>query len=162
MRSTLHDIGPVLTHRTQIVRLALQGKTTSQICQIMHHSPEAVANYLSTFTRCAHWLARSFRSDKSPSSSAAVRPWSALISNSWPSAAAIATWRIISMSCSDWELVAAKKKPLAGGPPMSSTPDFIRKKFGPLREKTLKNALAHRIAVEFPRIGPRFCGLWPI
>jgi DNA-binding CsgD family transcriptional regulator len=53
MRSTLHDLGPVLTHRTQIVRLALQGKTTSQICQIMHHSPEAIANYLSTFTRCA-------------------------------------------------------------------------------------------------------------
>jgi DNA-binding CsgD family transcriptional regulator len=53
MRSTLHDLGPVLTHRTQIVRLALQGKSTSQICQIMHHSPEAVANYLSTFARCA-------------------------------------------------------------------------------------------------------------
>jgi hypothetical protein len=53
MRSTLHDLGPVLTHRTQIVRLALQGKTTSQICQIMHHSPEAVANYLSTFARSA-------------------------------------------------------------------------------------------------------------
>ena len=32
MRSTLHDLSPVLTHRTQIVRLALQGKTTSQIC----------------------------------------------------------------------------------------------------------------------------------
>ena len=57
MRSTLHDLGPVLTHRTQFIRLALQGKTTSQICQIMHHSPEAVANYLSTFTRCAQ-LAR--------------------------------------------------------------------------------------------------------
>lgn len=53
MRSTLHDLGPVLTHRTQIVRLALQGKTTTQICQIMKHSPEAVANYLSTFARCA-------------------------------------------------------------------------------------------------------------
>ncbi len=52
MRSTLHDLGPVLTHRVQIIRLALQGKTTSQICQIMKHSPEAVANYLSTFTRC--------------------------------------------------------------------------------------------------------------
>lgn len=53
LRSTVHDIGPVLTHRTQIVRLALQGKTTSQICQIMHHSPAAVSNYVSTFTRCA-------------------------------------------------------------------------------------------------------------
>jgi len=53
LRSTVHDIGPVLTHRTEIVRLALQGKTTSQICRILHHSPQAVANYLTTFTRCA-------------------------------------------------------------------------------------------------------------
>jgi DNA-binding CsgD family transcriptional regulator len=58
MRSTLHDLGPALTHRTQIVRLALQGKTTSQICQIMRHSPEAVANYLSTFARCAQLAAK--------------------------------------------------------------------------------------------------------
>jgi hypothetical protein len=43
MRSTLRDIGPVLTHRVQIIKLALQGKTTSQISQIMHHSPEASA-----------------------------------------------------------------------------------------------------------------------
>ena len=49
----MHDIGPVLTHRVQIVRLALEGKTTSQICQILRHSPAAVSNYLSTFTRCA-------------------------------------------------------------------------------------------------------------
>lgn len=36
---------------------------------------------------------------------------------------------------------------------MSSQPDFVRKKFGPLCAKTLRNALAHRIATEFPRIG---------
>jgi hypothetical protein len=43
---------------------------------------------------------------------------------------------------------------------MSSRPDFLRKKFGPLREKTLRNALAHRIAREFPRIGgSRICQL---
>lgn len=53
LRGTVQDIGPVLTHRVQIVRLALQGKTMTQICQCMHHSPAAVANYLSTFTRCA-------------------------------------------------------------------------------------------------------------
>lgn len=57
LRSTVHDIGPVLTHRVQIVRLALQGKTTTQICNIMRHSPEAVANYLSVFSRCVQ-LAR--------------------------------------------------------------------------------------------------------
>jgi DNA-binding NarL/FixJ family response regulator len=53
LRSTVHDIGPVLTHRTKIVRLALEGKTMTEICQSMHHSPQAVSNYLSTFIRCA-------------------------------------------------------------------------------------------------------------
>lgn len=53
LRSTVQDIGPVLTHRTKIVRLALEGKTMSEICQIMRHSPQAVNNYLSTFVRCA-------------------------------------------------------------------------------------------------------------
>jgi hypothetical protein len=43
---------------------------------------------------------------------------------------------------------------------MRSKPDFIRKKFGPLRDKTLKNALAHRIFHAFPRIGgKRICEL---
>ena len=36
---------------------------------------------------------------------------------------------------------------------MSRTPDYIRKKYGPLQDKTLKNALAHAIGTEFPRIG---------
>ena len=54
LRSTVHDIGPVLTHRTKIVRLALEGKTMTQICGIMRHSTQAVNNYLSTFVRCVH------------------------------------------------------------------------------------------------------------
>jgi len=58
MRSTVHDLGPVLTHRTQIVKLALEGKTTSEICRRLKHSPEAVANYLSTFTRVAQLAKR--------------------------------------------------------------------------------------------------------
>jgi len=57
LRSTVHDIGPVLSHRTEVVRLALQGKTMSEICTQLHHSPSAVSNYLSTFTRCVQ-LAR--------------------------------------------------------------------------------------------------------
>ncbi len=57
LRSTVHDIGPVLTHRTEIVRLALEGKTTTQICRILRHSPPAVGNYLATFARCVQ-LAR--------------------------------------------------------------------------------------------------------
>ncbi len=60
LRSTVHDIGPVLSHRVQVVRLALEGKTTTQICEILRHSPEAVANYLGTFTRCAQLARQGF------------------------------------------------------------------------------------------------------
>lgn len=43
---------------------------------------------------------------------------------------------------------------------MSAQPDFIKKKFRPLQDKTLKNALAHRLAQEFPRLGgPRILAL---
>lgn len=43
---------------------------------------------------------------------------------------------------------------------MGSQPDYVRKKYGPLREKTLKNALSHRIHQEFPRLGgPRLRSL---
>lgn len=58
LRSTMKDIGPLLTHRVEIVRLALEGKTMTEICRIMHHSPEAVSNYVSTFTRCAQLAER--------------------------------------------------------------------------------------------------------
>lgn len=61
LRSMVQDIGPVLSHRVQIVRLALEGKTTTQICQQMHHSPAAVSNYVSTFTRCAQLADRGLR-----------------------------------------------------------------------------------------------------
>jgi hypothetical protein len=53
LRSTVQDIGPLLTHRVQIVRLALEGKTMTEICNITRHSPAAIANYVSTFTRVA-------------------------------------------------------------------------------------------------------------
>ena len=57
LRSTVQDIGPVLSHRVQIVRLALEGHTTTEIGRRTHHSAPAIANYVSTFTRCAQ-LAR--------------------------------------------------------------------------------------------------------
>lgn len=53
LRSTVQDMGPVLTHRVEIVRLALAGKTMSEICHTTRHSAAAVSNYLSTFTRVA-------------------------------------------------------------------------------------------------------------
>jgi hypothetical protein len=61
LRSTVHDIGPMLSHRVQIVRLALEGKTMTEICQQMRHSPAAVANYLATFTRVAQLAVQKLR-----------------------------------------------------------------------------------------------------
>lgn len=58
LRSTVQDIGPVLTHRVEIIRLALTGRTMTEICRTMRHSPPAVGNYLSTFTRVAQLAAR--------------------------------------------------------------------------------------------------------
>jgi len=43
---------------------------------------------------------------------------------------------------------------------MSGKPDYLRKKFGPLQDKTLHHALAHVMGKEFPRLGgPRFLDL---
>lgn len=36
---------------------------------------------------------------------------------------------------------------------MSRPVDYVRKKFAPLKQKTLRNAVAHRIRKEFPRLG---------
>ena len=64
LRSTVQDIGPVLTHRVEIVRLALAGKTMTEICRTMRHSPHAVANYLSTFTRVAQLAERQMQASQ--------------------------------------------------------------------------------------------------
>jgi len=43
---------------------------------------------------------------------------------------------------------------------MGAKPDYVRKRFGPLLDKTLENAVAHRIGQEFPRLGgPRILAL---
>jgi hypothetical protein len=43
---------------------------------------------------------------------------------------------------------------------MNNPTDFLRRKFGPLKARTLKDAIAHQITAEFPRIGgPRICNL---
>jgi len=43
---------------------------------------------------------------------------------------------------------------------MGRKPDYVRKKFASQKAKTLHNALAHRIATDFPRMGgPRICNV---
>ena len=35
---------------------------------------------------------------------------------------------------------------------MNPKPDYIHKRYSPMREKSLQNALAHRLAQDFPRV----------
>lgn len=56
LRSTIKDMGRGISHRSLIIRHWLAGKEYEQISGATHHSPAAVANYVSKFKRCV-WLA---------------------------------------------------------------------------------------------------------
>lgn len=56
LRSTIKDMGRGISHRSLIIRHWLAGKEYEQISAATHHSPRAVANYVSKFIRCV-WLA---------------------------------------------------------------------------------------------------------
>jgi uncharacterized protein YerC len=51
LRSTVKDMGRSITHRSQIVKLWLDGKEYSQIAKATYHSVDAVANYIEKFKR---------------------------------------------------------------------------------------------------------------
>ena len=57
LRSTIKDMGRGISHRSLIIRHWLAGKEYDYISKATHHSPTAVANYVSKFKRCV-WLAR--------------------------------------------------------------------------------------------------------
>jgi predicted transcriptional regulator len=49
-RGTIHDMGPTLTHKRQIVyKLFHEGKSVEQVCRETLHSPEAVHRYITAF-----------------------------------------------------------------------------------------------------------------
>lgn len=49
-RGVIHDIGPTLTHKRQIVRMiVLEGRKVEDVCRATDHSPEAAHRYLKTF-----------------------------------------------------------------------------------------------------------------
>jgi hypothetical protein len=56
LRSTIKDMGRGISHRSLIIRHWLAGQEYQQISKATHHSPRAVANYVSKFRRCV-WLA---------------------------------------------------------------------------------------------------------
>ena len=49
-RGTIHDMGPTLTHKKEIVRkLFLEGKSVGQVQRETNHSPQAIHRYIQAF-----------------------------------------------------------------------------------------------------------------
>ncbi|OHE76688.1 MAG: hypothetical protein A3F67_11845, partial [Verrucomicrobia bacterium RIFCSPHIGHO2_12_FULL_41_10] len=49
-RGTIHDMGPTLTHKKEILqKLIFDGKSVEAVCRETQHSPEAVLRYSSNF-----------------------------------------------------------------------------------------------------------------
>lgn len=51
-RGTIHDLGPTLTHKAEIVRkLFLEGQSVQDVARTTHHSVDAVHRYIDMFKR---------------------------------------------------------------------------------------------------------------
>ena len=49
-RGTIHDMGPTLTHKKEIIeKLVFEGKSVEVVCRETQHSPEAVLRYITNF-----------------------------------------------------------------------------------------------------------------
>jgi hypothetical protein len=49
-RGAIHDLGPTLTHKKEIIRkLFLEGKTVQQVQRETNHSPDAIHRYINNF-----------------------------------------------------------------------------------------------------------------
>jgi len=64
-RGTVHDIGPGVTHKAQVVRRFLRGEPPDRIARSIHHSQAAVDRYLSAYQRI-RLLAQRFPKDQLP------------------------------------------------------------------------------------------------
>ena len=60
-RGTIHDMGPSVTHKTQICyRFFVLGQTVEQTARDTNHSPESVTRYVQDYRRVAHCLDNGF------------------------------------------------------------------------------------------------------
>lgn len=50
-RGTIHDLGPTVTHKREIVRLKLKKMSTPEIARRTNHSEEAVDRYINDYER---------------------------------------------------------------------------------------------------------------
>jgi hypothetical protein len=58
-RGTVHDIGPGVTHKREVIRRWLRGESPAQIARAVNHSQESVDRYLADFQK-VRFLAQHF------------------------------------------------------------------------------------------------------
>jgi hypothetical protein len=58
-RGTVHDIGPSVTHKAEVIRRWLRSESPAQIARTLHHSQEAVDRYIADFQK-VRMLAQKF------------------------------------------------------------------------------------------------------
>lgn len=98
------------------------------------------------------WPPATSRPAKSLFCCAAAAPSSRSTSTCWPSVKRIQLWPTTSSNSSSWAISRGEKNPPQGGPMLAKT-DFLRKKYAPLQERNLQQALAQLLGREFPRLG---------
>ena len=50
-RGTVHDIGPTVTHKAEVIRRWLRNELPSQIARALKHSQESVDRYIADFQK---------------------------------------------------------------------------------------------------------------
>jgi hypothetical protein len=50
-RGTVHDLGPGVTHKREVIRRWLRGESAAKIARVLNHSQEAVDRYLADFQK---------------------------------------------------------------------------------------------------------------
>ena len=86
-RGTVHDIGPGVTHKAEVIRRFLRGESPAQIARVVNHSQEAVDRYIADFQK-VRLLAQKFPTVDLPAltglSASVVRQYIALLAEYEP------------------------------------------------------------------------------
>ena len=124
-RGTVHDIGPAVTHKAEVIRRWLRNVSPARIARALHHSQEAVDRYIADFQK-VRLLAQKFPPADLPAlagmSSGVVQEYLALLGEYEPELALYLTANgdLVALGRST---VPASSEPEPGAQPVSRKPE---------------------------------------
>jgi hypothetical protein len=124
-RGTVHDIGPAVTHKAEVVRRWLRNESPAQIAYALHHSQEAIDRYIADFQK-VRLLAQQFPPADLPAlagiSSGVVQEYLALLGEYEPELVLYQT-ADGDATASGQSAVPASSEPEPGAHPASRKPE---------------------------------------